>query len=577
MMKMKISLGILAIALLMLIHFMNENSNGNTSKNYQKASFSFTKCMPTKFMLDIVDTTQQISPLFTNLGNLHYPISTKNERAQAFFDQGVKLSYAFNHAEGHRSFMEAARLDPNAAMAHWGTAFALGPNINDPLPTEERKNKINEAMVKARKLASKSSAKEQALIAALSARYSEDLTKDVAALNMAYMIAMEKVVQQFPKDTNIQILYAASVMNTVPWNYWDKDGNPSPNIKEAKAALEKAMEIDPENPGGHHYYIHMVELPYPDMGVASADKLASLMPGAGHIVHMPSHIYIRVGRYLDAVKVNQIAILADEDYIAQCFSQGLYPLAYYPHNIHFLWSSASLLGDSQIAIDAAKKTAEKVPTGELVTLPFLQDFASTPMLAYTRFGKWNEILTIPAPNPEIKHLNLMRHYARGIAFIRKGNSVEAQEELDAIEVLKNDPELETLVATTNNTSNRIANIAYEVVAGELYVLKGDFSKAIEHLENAVEFEDALTYTEPAAWHIPTRQNLGAVLMNTGNFEEAEKIFKEDLDILRQNGWSLMGLHNSLKAQGKLKEAQEIKKEFEQAWQHADIEINTSVL
>ena len=576
-MKTKISLGILVIALLMAVHFMNENANGNNTKNYQKASFSFTKCTPTKFMLDVVDTTQQIAPLFTNLGNLHFPISTKNERAQAFFNQGVKLSYAFNHAEGHRSFMEAARLDPNAAMAHWGIAFALGPNINDPLPTEERKNKINEAMVKAKRLASKRSKKEQALIEALSARYSEDLTKDVAALNMNYMIAMTKVVKTYPKDANIQILYAASVMNTVPWNYWDKEGNPSPNIKEAKAALESAMEIEPENPGGHHYYIHMVELPYPDMGVASADKLASLMPGAGHIVHMPSHIYIRVGRYLDAVKVNQIAILADEDYIAQCFSQGLYPLAYYPHNIHFLWSSASLLGDSQIAIDAAKKTAEKVPTGELVTLPFLQDFASTPMLAYTRFGKWNEILTIPAPSPEIKHLTLMRHYARGIAFIRKGNSIEAQEELDAIEVLKKDPELETLVATANNTSNRIANIAYEVVAGELHALKGNVSKSIEHLENAVEFEDALTYTEPAAWHIPTRQNLGAVLMNTGHFEEAEKIFREDLDILRQNGWSLMGLHNSLKEQGKLKEAQEIKTEFEQAWQHADIEINTSVL
>ena len=305
-MKTKIGIGILAIALLMLVHFMNENTNGNNIKNYQKASFSFTKCTPTKFMLDVVDTTQQIAPLFTNLGNLHFPISTKNERAQAFFNQGVKLSYAFNHAEGHRSFMEAARLDPNAAMAQWGIAFALGPNINDPLPTEERKNKINEAMVKAKKLVSKKSKKEQALIEALSARYSEDLTADIPKLNMAYMKAMAKVVKTYPKDANIQILYAASVMNTVPWNYWDKDGNPSPNIKEAKAALESAMEIEPENPGGHHYYIHMVELPYPDMGVASADKLASLMPGAGHIVHMPSHIYIRVGRYLDAVKVNQI-------------------------------------------------------------------------------------------------------------------------------------------------------------------------------------------------------------------------------------------------------------------------------
>ena len=574
-MKTRISLGILGVSLLMLFHFMNENSNGN--KDYRNASFNFTKCVPAKFMLGFVDTTQQISPLFTNLGNLHFPISTKNERAQAFFDQGVKLSYAFNHAEAHRSFMEAARLDPNSAMSFWGQAFTLGPNINDPLPDEERKIKINEAVAKAKNLSSKGDTKEQALINALSKRYSEDLTTDVAELNMAYMNAMTKVVKQFPKDANIQILYAASVMNTVPWNYWDKEGNPSPNIKEAKTALEKAMEMEPENPGGHHYYIHMVELPYPDMGVASADKLVTLMPGAGHIVHMPSHIYIRVGRYLDAVKVNQVAIQADEDYIAQCFAQGLYPLAYYPHNIHFLWSSASLLGASDVAIDAAKKTAEKVPTGELVTIPFLQDFAATPLLAYTRFGKWNEILTIPAPRQDIKHLGLIRHYARGIAFIRKGNSKNAQEELDAIALLQKDEELESLVATPNNTSMQAANIAYEVVAGELAALNGNLAKAVTHLEKAVAYEDELIYTEPAAWHIPTRQNLGAVLMQSGNYEAAEKIFKEDLEILRQNGWSLMGLHNSLKAQGKLKEAEVIKKEFDKAWEHADIEINTSVL
>ncbi|EAR02003.1 tetratricopeptide repeat protein [Maribacter sp. HTCC2170] len=576
-MKTKISLGVSVLFLLLLVHFMNKNSKTTNKVDYQKASFSFTKCTPTKYLLDVVDTTRQISPLFENLGNLHFPVTVNNARTQAFFDQGIKLSYAFNHAEGHRSFMEAARLDPNSAMTYWGQAFALGPNINDPLPLDERKIKINETMVKARNLAAKSTAKEQALIEALSARYSEDLTKDVAELNMAYMHAMEKVVKKYPEDANIQILYAASVMNTVPWNYWDKDGNPSPNIAEAKAALEKAMKLEPENPGGHHYYIHMVELPYPDLGVPSADQLASLMPGAGHIVHMPSHIYIRVGRYLDAVKVNQTAILADEDYIAQCFSQGLYPLAYYPHNIHFLWSSASLLGDSDIAIDAAKKTAEKVPTGELATLTFLQDFASTPLLAYTRFGKWNEILTIPAPSADIKHLNLMRHYARGIAFIRKGNVKEAEEELEAIATLKKDPELESLVATANNTSNRIANIAYEVVAGELAALKGDVSNAIEHLENAVIFEDGLTYTEPAAWHIPTRQNLGAILMKDKKFAEAEKIYKEDLKVLRQNGWSLIGLHNSLKAQGKMQEAKVIKLEFDKAWEHADIQIDNSIL
>jgi tetratricopeptide (TPR) repeat protein len=560
-----------------LAYFTFNESFKATPQPAPKLAMSFIKCTSTKFLLEAVDTTKQISPLFNNLGNLHFSISTKNERAQAFFDQGLKLSYAFNHAEAHRSFMEASRLDPNSAMTYWGQAFTLGPNINDPIPPEERKIKINEALAKAKNLASKTSLKEQALIEALSARYSEDLTEDIAELNMTYMDAMAKTVKKFPEDANIQILYAASVMNTVPWNYWDIDGNPSPNIKEAKAALEKAMLLQPENPGGHHYYIHMVELPYPDIGVESADKLASLMPGAGHIVHMPSHIYIRVGRYKDAVISNQKAILADEDYISQCYAQGLYPLGYYPHNIHFLWSSASLLGASDIAIDAAKKTAEKVPVGEFLEMTFLQDFASTPMLAYTRFGKWNEILTIPAPNSKIKHLKLMRHYARGIAFIRKGNIIEAQEELNAIKILKNDPELETLIATANNASVHAANIAFEVVYGELEALKGNIPKAIEHLQNAVVFEDGLTYTEPAAWHIPTRQNLGSILLKAKKYEAAEKIYKEDLNILRQNGWSLMGLYKSLMAQGKNKEADIIKKEFNTAWKDADIDIDDSVL
>ena len=252
-------------------------------------------------------------------------------------------------------------------------------------------------------------------------------------------------------------------------------------------------------------------------------------------------------------------------------------MGYYPHNIHFLWSAASLLGDSGIAIDAAKKTAEKVPTGQLVELPFLQDFAATPLLAYTRFGKWNDILTIPAPSAEIKHLTLMRHYARGIAFIRKGNAKEAQEELEAIAEIKKDPELKDLIATAHNDSHSIANLAYEVVAGELAALNGELSKAVEHLEKAVEFEDGLTYTEPAAWHIPTRQNLGAILLRAKKYDEAEKVFRADLEILRQNGWSLMGLHKSLQALGKIEEAKTIKAEFDSAWEYADIELETSIL
>ena len=337
------------------------------------------------------------------------------------------------------------------------------------------------------------------------------------------------------------------------------------------------MALNPDHPGAHHYYIHMVELPKPDLAIPSADKLGSLMPAAGHIVHMPSHIYIRVGRYEDAVKVNQAAILADEDYISQCYSQGMYPLGYYPHNLHFLWSASTLLGNSDIAIDAAKKTAEKVPIGEMITMPFLQDFASTPLLAYTRFGKWNEILTIPYPGDEYKHLKLIWHYARGIAFIRKNNIKEAMEEQEALTVMKNDPQLETVVANYTNPSSIIAQVAHAVISGEIAAAEGEIPKALEHLSKAIYLEDHLIYSEPTAWHIPVRQTLGAILLKAERFTEAEKLYKEDLAVLRQNGWSLMGLHESLIGQSKLEEAKIIRQEFDTAWKHADIKITSSIL
>lgn len=284
-------LAVLTASLLAVVYFLTPPPAEKILDNTQKASFYSIKFTVAKFLLNDVDTTQQIAPLFENLGNLDFSISTRVKLAQTFFNQGMKLTYAFNHAEAHRSFMEASRLDPNAAMTYWGQAYALGPNINDPEPLDERKLKYNETIAKANKLAPNASKKEQALIHALTQRYSEDLTKDVKELNMTYMKAMAKVAQQFPDDADVQILFAASVMNTVPWNYWDAEGNPSPYIAEAKLALEKAITINPENPGAHHYYIHMVELPDPDLAVASADKLGGLMPAAGHIVHMPSHIY----------------------------------------------------------------------------------------------------------------------------------------------------------------------------------------------------------------------------------------------------------------------------------------------
>ncbi len=576
-MKTKFTLVSTAIFLLIVVWYLNRSSTEQDKFASQQASIGSIKCTVAKFLLSDVDTTKQIAPLFENLGQLHFGISTENKEAQSFFNQGIRLTYAFNHAEAHRSFMEASRLDPSSAMAYWGQAYTLGPNINDPNPDSQRKLKANEAIQKAWERVSAASPGERALIEALKSRYSADTTIDIANLNTAYMNAMAEVAAKFPENADVQTLYAASVMNTMPWKYWDNQGNPAPNTPEAKLALEKAMQINPDHPGAHHYYIHMVELPHPDLAVPSADKLGGLMPAAGHLVHMPSHIYIRVGRYQDAVKANQAAILADEDYISQCYSQGMYPLAYYPHNLHFLWSAASLLGASKMAIEAAQKTAEKVPVGELDALPFLQDFASTPLLAYTRFGKWNETLTVPPPNPEIKHLRLIWHYARGIAFIGKGNLKDAMEELDAIKPMKDDPELKNFSGTFQNSTGAIAELAYAVLAGEIAAAQGNLTKAAEKLRNAVALEDELIYSEPPAWYIPTRQNLGAVLMKAKDYAAAEKVYREDLKRLRQNGWSLMGLYKSLKAQQKEEEAKKIKEEFDSAWKHADISIETSVL
>ena len=541
-----------------------------------------TKCTVAEFVYELNNTNEPAAPLFENMGTHHYTISTTNDKAQVFFDQGLKLVYGFNHSEAHRSFMEAARLDPDCAMAYWGQAYALGPNINDPLPDLKRRSKAYEAVTKALQLAK--DPKEHALITALSYRYdqltasaeTDDASTVIMKSNEAYMQAMKGVRDNYPDDPEILTFYAASVMNTMPWQYWDKEANPKPGIQGAKEALEQAIKLNPDHPGAHHYYIHLMELPYPDMAINSADRLGKLIPAAGHLVHMPSHIYIRIGRFADAVKSNIEAVDADEDYISQCYSQGSYPLGYYPHNIHFLWSAATMIGDSKMAIDAARKTAEKVPVTQLDALPFLQDFYSTPMHAYVRFGNWNEILTIPDPSPA-KHVKLMWHYARGIAFLRKDNLKEAEEELMALDEMMKDETLKTFQANFNNNSHDIGKVAQKVLAGEVAAAKGNYTEAINLLNEGVANEDALFYNEPAAWHIPVRQTLGAVLLKAGMPAEAEKVYRKDLVVVRNNGWSLIGLINSLKAQNKTKEITQLEEQLNKLWSQADKNIDKSVL
>lgn len=522
----------------------------------------------------LAENDQPIAPKLSGLGDLHFEVTTSSPEAQAFFDQGLRLCYGFNHSEAIRAFQEASRLDPGFAMAYWGEAFALGPNINDPMP-RERELQAVAAIDKAKANAAHVTPKERDFIDALATRYTADDNADRAAFDQAYADAMRKVWEKYPSDPEAGTLFAAAMMDTMPWHYWNEDLTPRPGTSDVVDALERVLAQNPDHPGAHHYYIHIVEASSDaSRGVDSAEKLAKLMPGAGHLVHMPSHIYLRVGRYADASDANVEAILADEDYIAQCQAQGLYPIGYYPHNIHFLWASSSLEGRSEIAIDAAEKTASRVPIDMATMVPNLQWFLVTPLYAQVRFGRWSEILTTPPPAAEMPFVMGIWHYARGIAFAARNQLARADDELAALEKIAATPEMENL-NLNQSTGTHILTLAASLVAGEMAAKAGNTDEAVEHLEKAVELYDDLPYMEPPTWHYPVRQSLGAVLLDAGRLEEAEAVYRDDLAEWKNNGWSLFGLLQTLRAAGKTREADEVEAQFEKVWSRADVTLTSS--
>ena len=514
-----------------------------------------------------------IAPELSGLGNLHVPITTAVPRAQRFFDQGVRLVYAFNHAEALRAFREAARLDPAAAMPHWGEALALGPNLNAPMTAESGK-RAYEAVRRAVDLARNASPRERALVEALAARYAADGAGDRAALDKAYAAGMRAAAAQHPDDPDVQTLYADALMNTMPWDYWQKDGSAKPDTAIVLATLERTIARHPAHPGAHHYYIHALEASDdPDRAEKSADVLGSLMPGAGHIVHMPAHIYIRVGRYADAIVANQRAVLADEDYLAQCQQQGLYAVSYYPHNLHFLWAAATLEGRGAMAIDAARTIAAKVPHHHAGKLAWTADFPVTPMLAYVRFGRWQEILTEPKPPADQPYAIGIWHYARALAFVARNRRDRAAAELEGVNAaMKHEAFTSTLKDLPLLTNLKIAA---RVAEGEIAARDGRIADAIRLVEEAVAIEDAIPYNEPPVWHQPPRQVLGALLLEAGRAADAETIYRQDLKRFRENGWSLFGLAQSLLAQGKKTDAAEARRRFDRAWKHADVRLTAS--
>lgn len=510
--------------------------------------------------------------LHKNLGNHHHPISTKSKLAQRYFDQGLTLAYGFNHAEAARLFQQAAALDSTCAMCYWGEALVLGPNINAGMEKDALPQALK-AIQKATELKQYATPKEQAYIDALAKRYPSQPVSDRKPFDVAYANAMREVVKQYPDDLDAATLFAEALMDTTPWDYWEENGTPKVEGKEIMAMLESVLQRDPNHVGANHLYIHAVEKERPELGVPSADRLMKLVPNSGHLVHMASHIYIRVGRYHDAVVSNQRGIAADQEYIAAgCHVPGMYPLAYMPHNHHFLWFAALMTGQSKVATVAAQQTA-KVDK-KLMQVPelagMLQHFSTIPLYTSIRFGKWDQILATPAPAAELKYPNGVWHYARGKALLAKGQIQPATQELEKLQAIAADPALKDIKIGGFNATANILNIASNVLAGELAAQRKEYDTAIAHLKTAVQIEDALVYTEPADWYQPTRQALGAVLLKAGRPQAAEVAYREDLKIYPDNGWSLYGLTQSLQAQKKTREAKAVQQQFKQAWKYADV-------
>lgn len=518
-------------------------------------------------------STKCAARLFDNLGNHHHPISTNIPLTQRYFDQGLTLAYGFNLPEAERSFREAARLDPNCAICYWGVALALGPNINATMDADAVP-KAWAAIQKARKLSQNASDRERAYIQALAKRYSSKPLEDRSALDVAYVNAMRDVVQRYPDDLDAATLFAEAIMDTMPWSYWTQDGEPKPNTPELVATLESVLKRNPNHPSANHLYIHVIEPKNPELGIAAAERLAQLVPGSGHLLHMPSHIYIWVGRYHDAVVANQSGIASDQYYVTQCHAPDSYRFGYMAHNHFFLWYAAMMTGESKVAIQAAQHTA-MMPKPRSLRGPgsdSMQHFYSLPFYALAKFGMWDKILAEPALDNDLVYPTGVWHYARGMAFTAKGQLENAAKELEKLQAIATDPA--PGIATIWEVNLKILKTASAVLTGELAAKQGNYEQAIAQLKTAVELDDDLK-GDPPYWYSPVRQSLGAVLLEAGRLADAEQVYREDLKKYPDNGWSLFGLAQSLRTQGKTEEAQAVQARFKEVWKYADVKLTAS--
>jgi hypothetical protein len=518
-------------------------------------------------------------PLFEGLGNLHFPVTTSSETAQHYFDQGLALAFAFNHAAADFAFTEGAMHDPDCAMCYWGSALVLGPNVNAAMDPGNAA-RAHHLATRAHDIAQeRGSDQEKALTAALLQRYAAEAPEDRAQLDQSYADAMRAVARQFPDDEDILALTAEALMDLHPWDFWLADGEERPWTAEIVDTIERALAIDPDHVGAIHLYIHAVEQssdahraePY-------ADKLADLAPAAGHLVHMPAHIYIRIGRYHDATLNNMKAADADSAFIQACRSNSpIYLAGYIPHNWHFGWITAAIEGWSEQAYAMAEGTAARL-TPELLRAPGMgvaQHFLMQPAFAQVRFGAWDDILASAEPDADLVYARAVWHYARGRALLGKGDIDGAEAEAAKLKALRADPAMAAVTFFDRGKGDDLLAVGDLVLDAEIAAARGSHAEAIAALEQAVVLEDALPYTEPPDWYYPARHSLGAIQLAAGDATGAEQTYREDLAIMPENGWALIGLEQALRAQGRDEDADAAQSRFDTAWQHADVEINAS--
>ena len=543
---------------------------------YALVVIAVVSCDKEENIQDIV--TKAGAPLFDGMGDHTHPITTNNKYVQRYFDQGLTIDFAFNHAESARSFRAGQTLDPNCAMCFWGEALALGPNINvtsngSVIMADQERLAAYEAIQKAVSLKNTVSEKERDFIDALATRYNGDTASPRGPLDLAYAEAMRELSNKYPEDDDAASLFAESLMNTMPWDYWIDADSPKPLTVEAIEILEKVMARNPRHPMALHLYIHAVESSsQPERAEAAADILLDLVPGAGHLVHMPSHIYWRVGRYADASESNIMAAAVDEAYIAACNAQGFYPAAYYPHNIHFLWASSSMEGRSEIAIEAGEKVAKNVRLEMIDQFPGVEFFKTVPMLSLVQFGLWDRVLELDPPAERLEYANAIWHYARSVAYSNKGNIESAQKERQMIELLKDTNDVLHLDSIYYPAS-MLLEIADSLALGEIAISNNDYQSAIQYFANAVSVQDALPYTEPPFWYYPTRLSLGKAYLLSDQADEAEVVFEENLKRYPRNGWALYGLIQALELQNK--DSSMVQEQFDIIWQNADVELTSS--